>query len=317
MSVKWIALLFVTAALAGCAGAETHAQPNDSLGLEATSETGLIRGVVVDDAIVPIEGAVVSLMNQDLSTVTNEVGLFGFDGLPEGNYFLIVNADGFTEVQQSAIVVAGDDDPPIQKVTLPRIPQDQRPYVIPSQYTAYVNCAALIGTDLRRCDPQNLLFGTDDSEPFFDAPALLPDFLQIETNWDANQQGGDRITLTVYACDLEGACDGGSSSPQRMCQVWGPSHQMCKISQHSGWGNPDGTGGGNGLKSAAFGVGDRPGFKTWIAADCAEALCVPGTAIGVGLLVQQEVEVFNHVFYNFLPSEDWVFLEDGAPPIPS
>lgn len=75
--------------LAGCSqgGSPDEADVNlPDLGLEATATTGLIRGVVVDEAIRPIEGAKISLQAGSASqeTTTTPEGAFGFDGLEPG-----------------------------------------------------------------------------------------------------------------------------------------------------------------------------------------------------------------------------------------
>lgn len=37
---------------------------------------------------------------------------------------------------------------------------------------------------------------------------------------------------------------------------------------------------------------------------------------GVGLQLDQEFTVYTHVFYNYLPPEDWRFLSDPSVPQP-
>ena len=81
-------LLVLALLLAGCSEpTETPDEPFDASlddELEATAETGVIRGVVVDAAIVPVAGVTVTIDGLDQETTSNEAGAFGFDGLEPG-----------------------------------------------------------------------------------------------------------------------------------------------------------------------------------------------------------------------------------------
>src|SRR5688572_21410353 len=91
-------LLLAATALAGCSGDASPkdrepAVPDgafDGLNVKPTDETGIVRGVVVDEAIAPLEAAKVTLQGPGGSqeTETNALGAFGFDGLEPGTYFV-------------------------------------------------------------------------------------------------------------------------------------------------------------------------------------------------------------------------------------
>jgi hypothetical protein len=98
-------LLVAVAALSGCA--EEAAPPAGQLdlsGLEVatSSTTGAIKGVVVDEAIRPIAGANVTVLPGELHAVSDEAGLFAFEGLLPGVYF--VRADAFAHAGTQASV---------------------------------------------------------------------------------------------------------------------------------------------------------------------------------------------------------------------
>ena len=119
-------LLLLVPLLAGCADeaapeVDDFAQNLDQE-LQATEDTGIIRGVVVDFAIVPVADATVTLTGLDRSTQTNEAGAFGFDGLEPGTYFLEISKLGYNSTQASTDVEAGTDTPPVVKVRLEAAP---------------------------------------------------------------------------------------------------------------------------------------------------------------------------------------------------
>ncbi|MGB1586402.1 MAG: carboxypeptidase-like regulatory domain-containing protein [Thermoplasmatota archaeon] len=106
--MRTIALLLITLALAGCS--EAPAEPDDPIGVkpvDVDNDTGAISGVIVDMAIVPVADATITL--QDGTSATSDAdGLFVFESLEPGAYFLTVQADGFEPTQSSADVRAGE-----------------------------------------------------------------------------------------------------------------------------------------------------------------------------------------------------------------
>jgi hypothetical protein len=63
---QWMGLLVISATLAGCADGAPLApadDPLDDLQLDSTADTGIIRGVVVDETIAPSAGVVITLEN--------------------------------------------------------------------------------------------------------------------------------------------------------------------------------------------------------------------------------------------------------------
>jgi hypothetical protein len=107
-----VVLLLAASALAGCA---EDAPEADSLRLadgtlleldgEGTSATrGAIAGVVVDEAIRPIPGAVLATDGRNATSDGN--GVFRLGGLEPGLYILAVRAPGYLSAQTSVDVVA-------------------------------------------------------------------------------------------------------------------------------------------------------------------------------------------------------------------
>lgn len=108
-----LGLLLTAVVLSGCSNGST---PKPQTGLEErlggvdveTSDTqGGIRGVVVDAAIRPVAGAIVSSTDGRLNATTADDGLFAFERLDPGTYFFGIVAPRFLPVQTSIDVAAG------------------------------------------------------------------------------------------------------------------------------------------------------------------------------------------------------------------
>ena len=142
--VPFLALLALL--LSGCASEGGDAAPQSEPGdgapsVEATSTTGGIRGVVVDDRIVPIKDALIKIESSGQNVTTGEDGLFVFSGLDPGTYIIKVSHPLYSSAQTSAEVVAGDAEPKPLKVQLIRTVFAQ-PYMQTLQYDGFIVCSA-------------------------------------------------------------------------------------------------------------------------------------------------------------------------------
>ncbi|HJQ93445.1 MAG TPA: carboxypeptidase-like regulatory domain-containing protein [Candidatus Thermoplasmatota archaeon] len=147
------AAVLVLLPLAGCAGdpggdgVADDGSDFDDLGLDATATTGVLLGVVVDETIRPIPEASVALRGAargDRTATTDEDGRFAFGDLEPGTYFLEVSALQFAPAQSSAEVVAGVDEPPVLRIQLERL-FDQEPFVEQLKFDGFLACAYAIG----------------------------------------------------------------------------------------------------------------------------------------------------------------------------
>ena len=149
MGPKTLLACFLLAALA-LAGCATGGSPEDRQAeqlaegapeVEVTETTGGIRGVVVDDAIRPIEGATVEVMSTDKKIVTDETGLFVFSGLDAGTYFVKAGHPLYDVQQQSVEVVAGVAEPAPVKFLLTRVIL-ANPYLTTEKFDGFIVCSA-------------------------------------------------------------------------------------------------------------------------------------------------------------------------------
>jgi hypothetical protein len=140
-----VILLFLGTLLAGCTGGAEPAAPDqsdfDDLPVAVTATTGAIRGVVVDERITPIEGATIGLTGAAAaqSKVSDAQGRFAFGGLEPGTYFLAASSPLHTQAQTSVEVVAGIAEPPVTRVLLERL-FDQEPFVTQQKFDGFIQC---------------------------------------------------------------------------------------------------------------------------------------------------------------------------------
>lgn len=285
MRTLFITMALVAMALAGCADDAAPVQDDESTAVDdqvkATSTTGVIRGVVVDNAIVPIEGATVTIKSLELETTSLADGSFGFSDLDPGNYFLDVSKVGFDKVQASASVEAGVDKPPIVRVQLTEDP-GSLPTVETLVFEGFIQCSVvtpvvraavcavpgIVGIDLG-----------DDFITYFDIDE--PDFIQSELLWDSTQPAGDNLALQNY---------GGRASAD------GPSPLMLALDKEYVAGNQVSE------NRFSFRV-----FAGWI-----DGTGNPVTGWGVGATIEQDFDMYINIFTNTVPTEGWMFSEDGA-----
>lgn len=136
-----LACLLIVTALAGCADGAESTENDEGPGVGATATTGGIRGVVVDNAIVPIPGVSVRLQDTELATQTDQDGLFVFSGLEPGTYFVEATHPFYSTQQASTVVKAGVDRPDALRIQLTQIIFDE-PQMVPLYLEGYIFCSS-------------------------------------------------------------------------------------------------------------------------------------------------------------------------------
>lgn len=285
-------LLLVSLALAGCSGGGGGGgdkdDPTKGLGLEATETTGVIRGVVVSEAIVPLEGVLITLTSTGQTAQSNDVGAFGFEGLEPGSYFLSASKPGFRPVQQSADVEAGVSEPRIVRVMLVEDPSS-RPTFELFEFHGYLECNVVAVLYYVPC--QNPFtgepIGNDQSFAFFEIGGNVS-FVHVSMLWDPAQPVGTELYMNVGTPDIE-----------IVDYTGGPSPQVVDISD-----DENGTEDFNDERAIVIGVsgnGESAGGT------------VPSL---VGAEYHQQFDIYVVVFHGFKPPEGYAFHKDGAPIIP-
>lgn len=324
------ALAVLALVLSGCSGGGGADPPEadfDDLGLEATESTGVIRGVVVDEAIRPVAGVRIEVRGPEgsaRSAESNEQGAFGLDGLPPGEYFLTANKSGFRPTQAAASVVAGVAEPPVVRIVLAADPTTA-PFVNAYVFEGFIDCsfrAVVIGFAL--CSA----LGTPNDR--FQATYELegtPDWWQTEMVWETTQTFGSDLSLDI-SCLSGDPCPDGQVTINRS---EGLSPLYVTINRTQAEAFLLGNGQPVDVRVFAFGrsgtdvvddeqVNQALNSTTGGAVECVEWPAVFASCIrfgGVGLIVQQAFTVYSHEFHRMTPPAGWRFSVDGSPPPPA
>lgn len=291
MKALWATLVpLMLVGLSGCATPSSNKGPAslvdeqafEGIDVQATSTTGVIRGVVVDEAIRPLAGAVVRLIGVEESQTSNAKGAFGFDGLPAGNYFLVASTPTYTSVQQAVQVVAGVDDPDVVRILL-TAEQRLAPYVEAVARDLFVSAGACLDG---ACTALSAGIVTGVASPRMDA-YVSPNgtVLQAEFNWKPTTAYSD--VLHVWG----GAFIEATGEYVEYGVYDGPSPLVVRAEASNQNGTSD---------FITYGVKG------------ATSSSLPGN----GIMLNQEIRGFLHVFHNFVPREDWQFGRDGEYPVP-
>jgi hypothetical protein len=283
--------------LAGCSAKAPAAPPPDfqDLGLQATATTGLVRGLVVDQAIRPVGNATISLTPGNLTARTAANGLFGFDGLAPGTYFVGVRKLGFVATQTSATVIAGEAEPPLVRVQLVSDPVTA-PYIEILSYEGFMTCGVAIVASSVGCD-------TSTSKELGDRVyfpwnfTVLPNWTQGELVWEQTQAGGGEFIWQIAKQGTNNYYSAGQTTTSpALASINGTVLEKNREEILK-----------TGIEYRVFG-GPHPA--------CTTPDPVPHN-YGCGLTLNQRLHVYLHSFYNFVPLEGWRFTKDGDPVVPT
>lgn len=221
--------LFVVSVLAGCSGGGTGAPPAetsfDDLGGSVSATTGLIRGVVVDERILPVADATVDLSGaaDAPNQTTDDQGRFLFSGLQPGTYFLAVSSPLHKAQQTSVDVEAGVAEPKVVRVLVERLFK-QDPFSVQVVREGFFQCsqagAGLYASSNCVYDPYRWAFGPEGSptQPVDNVTQQNREWhsdvgpgwqaLVFEMEWTPTSQGTSAnmgIVVSTYKPERDGA----------------------------------------------------------------------------------------------------------------
>lgn len=142
----WLVILLTAmTGLAGCAGAkagvkETEAEVQSTVSAtgEAAADAGSIEGFVTDDALIPIPGASVAVLELSLTATTDDTGAFAFTNLAPGKYGVAAAALGYDSASKNVDVRANE----ASRVSFSLEPLEiKEPYaLVLGPYSAFLEC---------------------------------------------------------------------------------------------------------------------------------------------------------------------------------
>jgi hypothetical protein len=247
--------------------------------VQATPTTGVIRGIVVDQAVHPIVGANVTLTNPPQTVTTNDAGAFGFEDLEPGTYFFKVDHKGYSQIQASAEVVAGEGSPAPVRIQMVAV-QQETPFVESLHAILFLTWSGWV-TGVGGVTVGNLL-GDGNYNFRLD---ITPNgtVAQTELVWEPT------TPLGAEALSSGGTYHGNDAVETG---VWtGPSPLVMVTNA---------TGANATANSVYF------DFYAW-----------PSSPLPVGMHVNQQADAFINIFHNFRPNPGWTFTRDGEYPPPS
>ena len=295
-----LGLLMVSIALAGCNGGNGNG--GDGSGGSGTGGVlsptvtvnppsagkGIMIGVVVDDAIRPIQGAAITVSGGEtvVKTTTDANGGFGFSELNPGSYSVKAEKLGYFSATQLTEVNEGETNPKAVQLIL-ALDEATRPFTSTFIFKGFLECGAgSPGGSVNPC------FASESSQNVFTqelAPGRTPDFIQSEMTW-APTTPSQGLWMSMFddtkVCNVE-ACDYVARS--------GPSPLILSA---------------NMTLLENWGVGDTTGINHRV---------FPGSDEGepVTVTAQQEFDIVTVVFYGYVPPEGWTFGSTGdVPPAP-
>ncbi|MEA3137006.1 MAG: Carboxypeptidase regulatory-like domain [Thermoplasmata archaeon] len=302
-SPEGLALAMALLLLAGCAqGGGTTA------GTEAAAaDTGILQGIVVDDAIRPLAGVRIEL-DGDVNGTSDAAGAFQFGGVPPGAHVVRATKAGFSDTVAQADVRAGEATPLLKLVLITDLStlayaetQAIEGYVECGMYGAsfrYATCGTGNVASLIACSTANVCLGnvTEDRYIVVQRFAQQPDFLVAEVVWTATQDLGKEMQVYIGTATPE---DLAAASTNDYNGTIGPSPLYVTMDK-------------------TMLVDSKLGFEAMFLSQTFAAPtlkpCEFG-ACGVGLVVQQRFTYYLTSFFGFEPEKTRRFVSDG-PPLP-
>ncbi|HJQ92660.1 MAG TPA: carboxypeptidase-like regulatory domain-containing protein, partial [Candidatus Thermoplasmatota archaeon] len=323
--------IVVVLLLAGCAG--TADAPTVEGGETGGSGKGVLAGIVVDDAIRPVAGALVNATGQGRSfdATTGDDGSFRFVDLEAGAYLVRVSKVYYSPHEQAVVVATGVADPEVVRFQLV-FEASSVPFAAVYKYEGFHECGLNF---LRVCSNVNILTGivlcsydppgapcfnvTADRSLFSQVIDGTPTFLQGELVWEATTETGRALNFYMGGGN-QSELQSGFASAYNF--TGGESPLMLRLTNHEGdsaWCRrpsadppcPDDALNWTRIGSERALLGQVDAGPTQEVGGCGVI-----SPCAVGFSVQQTFTMYTTVFYGYEPPPEWRFAVDGDPPAP-
>ncbi|HUR24642.1 MAG TPA: carboxypeptidase-like regulatory domain-containing protein [Candidatus Thermoplasmatota archaeon] len=342
------ALLLASMVLAGCAGqsgsksdgglTSSGADAGSSSGSESEknvgSGKGVLAGIVVDDAIRPVGGALVDVTGggATYNATSGADGQFRFTGLAPGAYVVLVSKAYYSSLEQAVVVESGVAEPDLVRFQLV-FEASSVPFATVYKYEGFHECGLNF---IRICSNVNILTGivlcgydppgapcfnvTGDRSLFSQVIDGTPTFLQGELVWEATTDTGRALNFYMGGGN-QSELQSGFASAYNF--TGGESPLMLRLTNHEGetaWCRrpaaadpcPDDALNWTRIGTERALLGQVDAGPTQDLGTCS----APVRPCQVGLSVQQKFTMFTTVFHGYEPPDAWRFTDTGEPPAP-
>lgn len=237
MRAWWLVLALIAPVFIGCLGGDESAEDLQKARAKVSEELGGIEGVVTDEAIQPVVGANVTLIEVDESTRTASDGSFAFSELEPGTYTVSVRDPGHVSASQTVEVTAGTAA--AVDFVLTTVVSEQ-PYTQAFELVGFFECGFAAGVNLSAAPPPaNVTTGiisypvcgdvnsqannatNDRFDHYFRIDGPIQS-LVVETTWDPNV-GGLSDSLWVDIVPEGFHCGSITMCNWSLIDHWGPS----------------------------------------------------------------------------------------------
>lgn len=301
-----LAIVAMVVMVSGCVEA-TNITPTENHG-DYFPQPGAIIGTVKDDEARPLEGIVITLVEQSDVRLTDAEGAFAFEDLAAGNYSLVLSAPEYPTEVRSVVVVEGEEQRVDFHIT--KLPEFQ-PYSVTMPFIGQYDCAGEYFIITGDCgilvEFASCTAGYCTSDPAFAEKYQFP--INVEARWEtiiaeltwtaAANNGLDGMRMYIENTNV--SAQGGHA--KKVARVDG-NEQPLTIRLDRGTIRPEADT-YNGTTQKAF-IPDEGGpeqirvFPKGHAWDITRTVCEPtrGCLLGVGAGVSIDFVVYVTIFYN-------------------
>jgi hypothetical protein len=314
-------LLGTSFTLAGCVkGDATAAEPDHSLDFGGSSESGSIHGIVVDDLLLPVSSANVTIDDLQRALVTNNAGVFAFADVPIGEHALLVSAHGYGSVSLKVDVIA--ETTSHADVTLKRVATDDAYYNIQvgkglfgcgATYRQSITTVNGAFFGLAGCATGAEYTGLDD----FVWDTVISDQLGLwrggsfETEWVSNQAFGNGMVQdwAVRGCDNNRNAtftrDAGPSPLSETLNAFQLDYRLKDMTENATCGSGDNRFEANTRCNDVDGCQIQNRMFSW------PSTFGQGSNVDIGITIQQQFTTYFSEFYRAEPPRGFSALPDA------
>lgn len=304
----WIIIGIFIALLSGCMGSDgggpkktdTASATVDAGGGEGGDGTGKIRGLVTDDERQPLADVQVAILKPRVSVRTDASGAYAFLNLPPGDYVVAANRLGYDDA--IANVKLADGETKWHNFTLAPLAVADEPYPQYSTHKAKLQCMLKTAAWVSSCSyPYTAVYlsakdhGVNLSS--YGVPADIMDnkwrynfsvehgakSIVSEMTWKAQSSMANTLWLRLCTPEYDPVADdclkqyASVAGANPLVTTWSVPKDMVPKTAKRAW-----------VMSAVWPTGSDPTNPT-----------------DTGVFLDQTVEMFNTVWYNGEPPENW------------